>query len=89
MTKQNYNLFYAFKASIGLIRLILLAIMELDNSPIDNAKTSIGRREKALKEKLNPSDKLLPISMFATNEITTSSNEAITNEIKHYINEWK
>jgi len=61
--------------------------MKLDNRPIDNAKTSIGRREKALKEKLNPSDKLLPISMFATNEITTSSNEAITNEIKHCINE--
>ena len=61
--------------------------MKLDSRPIAKAKPSIGRSENGLKEKLKPIDKDLPISMLATNEIITSSNEAITNEIKHCIKE--
>ena len=72
---------------MGLIRLILLAIIKLDNTPIVNAKPSIGRSDNGLKEKLKPSDNVLPISMLATIEITTSSNDAITKEIKHCIKE--
>ena len=87
MTKQNYNLFYALRASIGLILLILCAIKKLDNSPIPKAKPSIGSMLSGLKEKLNPIDKDLPISKFATTEIIINSNVAITKEIKHCIKE--
>ena len=61
--------------------------MKLDNNPIVNAKPSIGNREIGLKEKLKEDDKALPISKLATTEIITSSKEAITNEIRHCINE--
>ena len=69
------------------MRLILWAIIKLDNKPIDKAKTSIGIRLRGLKEKLNPSDKVRPISRLATREMTTSSIDAMINDIKHCIKE--
>ena len=61
--------------------------MKLDNKPIIRAKPSIGNRLTGLKEKLKPSDKVLPISKLATRETITNSTEAIMKEIKHCINE--
>ncbi len=82
-------MFYAFKASIGFIRLIRLAIIKLEDRPISRAKPSIGGKLIGLNEKLKPVDKALPISIFAIIETTTSSKEAITNEMRHCIKEWK
>ena len=79
---------YALRASRGLILLILLLITKLDDRPMVNAKISIGISEKGLKENENPNERVLPISKLATMEITNSSIEAITKEIKHCINEW-
>ena len=85
--KTKYYLFYAFKASSGLIRVIFLLIMKLERKPIIKDKASIGRRLIGLKEKLKPVDRVSPISKLATIEIMTSSKEAITKETKHWINE--
>ena len=74
-------------ASNGLILLIRLLIIKLDSSPIISDKENIGIREKGLKENVKPIERALPISMFATIDITNSSTEAIIKETKHCIKE--
>ena len=57
--------------------------MKLEIKAIDNAKTSIGRRDKGLKEKWKSIAKDLPISRLATIEKRINSTLATTNENKH------
>ena len=81
-------MFYGFKASSGLILLILLAIIALENRPINKDKTNIGRSEKELKVNLKPTDKRSLISRLAIKEITNNSTDAITTDNRHWIIEW-
>ena len=86
MQNKN-NLFQAFKASSGLILLILLLITKLDVRPINSDKTNIGTKQNGLKEKENPVDKEEAISKLATIETIRISTDAITKEIRHWNNE--
>ena len=76
-------MFYALSASIGFMRLILLAIMKLDDSAINMANSSIGTRLNGLNEKLKLAERVLPIFKLASKETRTSCIEAKTKEIKH------
>ena len=80
-------MFYARKASKGLILLILVAMMTLEIRAMERANPSIGKRQIGLKEKWKFVSSALPISMFAKIEKTISSIEAKQNEAKHWIKE--
>ena len=73
---------------MGLILLILLLIKKLETIAIENARANIGRKATGLKEKWEPVDKALPISILARNENINSSTLATAKEIKHWIKEW-
>ena len=83
MQNKN-NLFQAFKASSGLILLILLLITKLDVRPINSDKTNIGTKQNGLNEKENPVDKEEAISKLATTETIKISTDAITTEMRHW-----
>ena len=80
-------MFYALRASRGLILLILPLISELENRAIIKERMNIGSNANGLKEKENPSDKDWATSKLAITERTNNSKDAITKEIKHCMNE--
>ena len=81
-------MFYCLRASIGLILLILLLIIELEIRAMDSDKKSIGRNATGLNEKWKFIDKALPTSKLAAMENKNSSKLATTNDTKHWIKEW-